>query len=151
MAFYKPVKTTKKATDLTTETNLQIEAEIQLQPDIDMRAGRIMNINGIAAPFKGTHKFTKVVHTITPGDYVVTATALKIPNQKTGSKSPVPGKTNSKKEVVYVVKKGDNLWNILKAHKRNPMNYPALAKYNKIKNPHLIYPKQVIKIPASIG
>ncbi len=44
----------------------------------------------------------------------------------------------------YVVKSGDVLWKIAKKYNTT---YQELAKYNNIKNPHLIFPNQVIKIP----
>lgn len=45
----------------------------------------------------------------------------------------------------YVVKSGDVLWKI--AAKYNT-TYQKLAEYNKISNPNLIFPNQVIKIPG---
>lgn len=52
---------------------------------------------------------------------------------------------NKAKVEPYTVKKGDNLWTICKKFLGNPMKYPEIAKLNNIKNPHLIYPGQVIR------
>jgi hypothetical protein len=42
---------------------------------------------------------------------------------------------------VYIVKKGDNLWNISGVFLENPWSWPELWQANSyIKNPHLIYP-----------
>ncbi len=53
--------------------------------------------------------------------------------------------------VFYTVKKGDNLWNIAKAHygKNNGGKYPVIFEANKpmLKDPDLIYPGQVLRIP----
>lgn len=46
--------------------------------------------------------------------------------------------------LIYVVKKNDNLTNIASKY---GTTYQTLAKYNGIKNPSLIYPGQIIKIP----
>ena len=46
----------------------------------------------------------------------------------------------------YVVKSGDVLWKI--AEKFNT-TWEKLAEYNKMKNPHLIFPGQKILIPAN--
>lgn len=50
----------------------------------------------------------------------------------------------------YTVQKGDNLWNISKKEYNNPTKWPNIFEANKdqIKDPNLIYPKQVLKIPV---
>jgi len=50
---------------------------------------------------------------------------------------------------IYVVKKGDCLWNIAKAIYNNPLKWKAIYKANKkkIKDPNLIYPNQKLIIP----
>lgn len=47
-------------------------------------------------------------------------------------------------DTAYVVKSGDVLWKIAKQYNTT---YQALAEYNKIADPHLIFPNQVVKIP----
>lgn len=55
------------------------------------------------------------------------------------------------KDINYTVKKGDHLWGIAKKpeHYGNGFAWPVIYKANRdqIKNPDLIYPKQVFKIP----
>jgi len=46
----------------------------------------------------------------------------------------------------YTVKSGDVLWKIAQSY---GTTYQKLADYNKIANPHLIYPGQIIRIPGS--
>lgn len=46
----------------------------------------------------------------------------------------------------HTVVKGDTLWAICKKYLGSGTKYPEIAKLNKIKNPNLIYPKQVIKL-----
>jgi hypothetical protein len=54
-------------------------------------------------------------------------------------------------EVQYTVVRGDCLWNIAKKkeHYANPFAWPKIYSANRdqIKNPDLIYPKQIFKIP----
>lgn len=56
------------------------------------------------------------------------------------------------KEIMYTVVKGDCLWNIAKKkeHYGNGFAWPVIYRANRdqIKNPDLIYPKQVFKIPS---
>ncbi|HAW50167.1 TPA: hypothetical protein DCX16_04390 [bacterium] len=47
-----------------------------------------------------------------------------------------------------VVKKGDCLWKLCKKHLGNPFLWPKIAEYNKLKNPHLIFPGQIIEFPG---
>jgi len=55
------------------------------------------------------------------------------------------------KEISYLVVRGDCLWNIAKKkeHYSNPFAWPVIYKTNRdqIKNPDLIFPKQVFNIP----
>lgn len=50
----------------------------------------------------------------------------------------------------YTVKSGDCLWNIAKKYYGNGSKYTTIynANRDKIKNPNLIYPRQVLWIPA---
>ena len=54
----------------------------------------------------------------------------------------------------YTVKRGDTLWGISSKSYiyGDPWQWPLIYKANrdKIKNPHLIYPKEVLKIPRDI-
>ena len=56
------------------------------------------------------------------------------------------------KEINYTVVKGDCLWNIAKKSDiySNPFAWPNIYKANRdqIKNPNLIFPGQVLKIPT---
>ena len=62
------------------------------------------------------------------------------------SKSNKSNKSNTN-DVVYIVKSGDTLSGICA---RYGANWKKVAEYNKLKNPHLIYPGQKIKIPKSL-
>ena len=65
-------------------------------------------------------------------------------NRPTGN-SPAPS-TNK----THTVKYGDTLWNIAKSFYGNGSKYTVIYEANKskIKNPNLIYPGQVLTIPA---
>lgn len=58
--------------------------------------------------------------------------------------------TNPKSNGFYVVKAGDNLWNIAKKYYGNGALHTKIfnANKDKIKNPSLIYPGQKLVIPA---
>lgn len=47
----------------------------------------------------------------------------------------------------YTVKSGDALWRIAKQCMGDGSKYKEIAKYNGLKNPNLIFPGQVLKIP----
>ena len=62
------------------------------------------------------------------------------------SAPPAPPKEET---VFYEIKRGDTLSKIAKQYYRNAMKYPVIFEANRevIKNPDLIYPGQVIRIP----
>lgn len=51
---------------------------------------------------------------------------------------------------MYTVQRGDSLSKIAKEYYGDPMKYPAIFEANKpmLENPDLIYPGQVLRIPA---
>ncbi|MFQ5585293.1 MAG: LysM peptidoglycan-binding domain-containing protein [Thermodesulfobacteriota bacterium] len=50
-------------------------------------------------------------------------------------------------EEIYIIKKGDTLWHISERFLEDPFKWPALWKRNPyIRNPHLIYPGDTVKI-----
>ena len=72
---------------------------------------------------------------------VVTRT---VTTNNTAAAAPQPSGQN------YTVKRGDCLWNIAKKFYGNGSKYTTIynANRDKIKNPNLIYPNQVLWIPA---
>ncbi|MBD3240038.1 MAG: LysM peptidoglycan-binding domain-containing protein [Chitinivibrionales bacterium] len=54
--------------------------------------------------------------------------------------------TSTVRPDTYVVKHGDNLWNIAERLTGNPLNYSSIAANNAIGNPDLIYPGQVLAV-----
>lgn len=53
----------------------------------------------------------------------------------------------------YTVKKGDTLWSISRLYLKSPWRWPELWGMNldELKNPHLIYPGQVLRLERSNG
>ena len=58
--------------------------------------------------------------------------------------------TTATKAATYTVKSGDCLWNIAKKQLGNGADYTKIYNLNKdkIKNPNLIYPGQVLTLPS---
>lgn len=67
---------------------------------------------------------------------------VKLASSKNKSNS-----SSNTNDVVYTVKSGDTLSGICAKY---GANWKKVAEYNKLKNPHLIYPGQKIKIPRSL-
>lgn len=65
-----------------------------------------------------------------------------------GTKGRKPSKVSKSKKRYYVVRRGDNLWNIAKKYYGKP-DYRTIYRANasKIKNVNLIYPGQKFLIP----
>lgn len=82
-------------------------------------------------------------------DYDTKTLKVAKSNKKTSKKKATVIKkrpTTKTEPKSYTVKKGDNLWNICKLKLNDPTKCWEIAKKNNIKNPHLIYPGQVIKL-----
>ena len=52
----------------------------------------------------------------------------------------------TRREIIHKVVKGDTLWDIAKRYVNDPFLYPELARMSNIKNPHLIFPGNRIRI-----
>lgn len=84
---------------------------------------------------------TKVIKTSSSS-----GSSMSVTKQRTATNSPAP-----KKETTYTVKSGDCLWNISKAVYGDGSKYTKIydANKDKITNPNLIYPNQVLTIPSA--
>lgn len=49
--------------------------------------------------------------------------------------------------IPYTIKRGDTLWDIAERYMGNGMGYHVIAEENKIENPDLIFPGEVINVP----
>ncbi|MDH5180119.1 MAG: LysM peptidoglycan-binding domain-containing protein [Gammaproteobacteria bacterium] len=54
--------------------------------------------------------------------------------------------TTGHNEIIHVVVQGDTLWFIAKRYVHDAMRYPELARLSNIRNPHLIYPGDRVRI-----
>lgn len=98
--------------------------------------------------YKNGVKYT-VTYTNYKGTHPIHCGSLgwaKLSDVKLASAS-VSGQSNTTNDIVYTVKSGDTLSGICL---RYGANWKKVAEYNKLKNPHLIYPNQKIKIPQSM-
>lgn len=79
-----------------------------------------------------------------------TVTVSKKNKKKASTKKKKRSTKKTSKKKTYTVKKGDCLWNIAKKFYGNGSKYTVIynANKSKIKNPNLIYPGQVLTIPA---
>jgi len=70
------------------------------------------------------------------------------PTERTGDTEPSPTGPAPvvKTEHTHIVVKGDTLWDIAAKYLGNPFRYPELAELSRIKNPHWIYPGDLIRI-----
>ena len=60
---------------------------------------------------------------------------------ETQAKNPTPPSLRGDAPNVYIVKKGDTLWDISKRFLKNPVRWPEIWASNKhVKNPHWIFP-----------
>lgn len=70
------------------------------------------------------------------------------PTERTGDTEPSPAGVAPvfATEHTHIVVKGDTLWDIAAKYLGNPFQYPELAELSRIKDPHWIYPGDLIRI-----
>ena len=102
-----------------------------------------INVNETYIPIReGLVDAIKEAKVITPKpvDYLIEVSEKEVAESAPEVVVPAP------KEKEYTVKPGDVLWKIAK---KFGTTWQKLAEYNKLKNPHLIFPGQKILIPAN--
>lgn len=90
---------------------------------------------------------TKIYNIVSDENENKNETTVSAQSVRETENSPAPTNDSVK---TYTVVKGDTLWNIAKKFYGNGSKYTIIADANgdKIKNPNLIYPGQVLTIPA---
>lgn len=76
---------------------------------------------------------------------------VDVQTQKASAPAPAPARTDNRvQEKTHTVVKGDCLWNIAAKYLGSGSRYTEIASLNSdiIKNPNLIFPGQVLKLPA---
>ncbi len=76
---------------------------------------------------------------------VIQAVPVPVEPAPAPAPAPVEPAPAPAEEVTYIVISGDVLWKIAEKYSTT---WEALAKYNNLSNPNLIFPNQVIKVPA---
>ena len=101
----------------------------------------------------GRHRTVKEVLRIDTKDFILTIERPK-PASKNESVQEALAKWTTD-EVIHIVVRGDTLWDIADHYLGDPFRYPELAALSHIKDPHWIYPGDVIRIirknPAGIA
>ena len=131
---------------------------------IKLKAGDTVKLNGLGKYLSGNYYVKDITRQISSSGYSHSATLIKTDvgsSLKTSTKSkdkkkPVKKVTSSPSKSTaqrtYTVKKGDCLWNIAKRFYGSGAKYTVIYNANRGViggNPNLIYPGQVLTIPAA--
>lgn len=100
--------------------------------------------NKVKIKLKQYREYSTKTMQITIKQYKPPVVTRTVTTNNTAAAAPQPSGQN------YTVKRGDCLWNIAKKFYGNGSKYTTIynANRDKIKNPNLIYPNQVLWIPA---
>lgn len=119
-------------------------------------ANKTVKLEGLGGSLSGNYFVEKVVHTFSSSGYTQDLEVSRKWKGESAKTPSAPPSTSSKPPVqptvqtkTYTVKKGDCLWNIAKKYYGKGSQYTKIynANKDKIKNPNLIYPGQVLNIP----
>ena len=140
---------------------------IVTEETIKLKAGDTVKLKGLGSYLSGNYYVQDITRQISSNGYSHSATLIKTDfgkslktststtNKKTKKKTPKKQKKvasspkASSAKRTYTVKRGDCLWNIAKRFYGNGAKYTKIydANTNKIANPNLIYPGQILVIP----
>ncbi len=146
--------------DLTPPSDLKDKITVWQKSDLPVHfivTGTTINIFCIIEDFSYSEQGGDVGslhYSLTLKEYKeVHARQVKIDTQAKKATAPAetPARTDNRaQEKTYTVKKGDCLWNIAAKSLGSGSRYTEIAKLNsdKIKNPNLIYPGQVLRLPS---
>ena len=146
--------------DLTPPSDLKDKITVGQKSDLPVHfivTGTTINIFCIIEDFSYSEQGGDVGslhYSLTLKEYKeVHARQVKIDTQAKKATAPAetPARTDNRaQEKTYTVKKGDCLWNIAAKYLGSGSRYTEIAKLNsdKIKNPNLIYPGQVLRLPS---
>ena len=128
---HSPPQTRNNDKPLTAQVGHTQEREERQQPEITT----ILNSDAKTEVYRiETDEFTLIVERPEADGLV-----------KSGQASRTPGESLFT-EIIHIVVSGDTLWDIAAAYLGDPFQYGKLAKFSEIKNPHLIYPGDRIRI-----
>ena len=147
-----PVEISKVARDdsITTNSAADTETAVKRQPDsnneataTDETASLPLNNQTVEPePAKGGQ--AKEILRVDTEDFTLTVVRPEPPVQEEGAKAPQAKWTTD--ELIHIVIRGDTLWDIAAHYLGDPFRYPELAELSHIKDPHWIYPGDVIRI-----
>ena len=95
------------------------------------------------------HQETIVITPQQPDDIMINEIELETPPVQNFKNEELKQTIKAEKtvsEIIHTVVKGDTLWAIAKKYIHDPFLYPELARLSNIKNPHLIYPGNRVRI-----
>ena len=95
------------------------------------------------------HQETIIITPQQPDDIMINEIELEAPPVKNLKNEEFKQTIKAEKtinKVIHIVVKGDTLWAIAKKYIHDPFLYPELARLSNIKNPHLIYPGNLVRI-----
>lgn len=139
-------------------TSENIEGSMSVLPNPNYKAKEVYKCKGLGDLFSGNYYTRRAKHTITTSGYDVELEVLNVDHvlvQKASGTPPEPvkpaqppeaPKPPAPKEKTYTVVSGDCLSKIAKRFGTSWQKIYEMNK-DKIKNPNLIYPNQVLRIP----
>ena len=113
---------------------------------------RAASLSSLAVPAALALSLLAAASAQAAGDYPITADQRATANQVAQTGVPISDLAADAPDT-YTVKRGDTLWDISKIFLKTPWRWPELWGMNKtdIRNPHLIYPGQVLMLVKRDG
>ena len=135
---------------IATISSAGVAKEINRQPDWANQATATVEVASLplndltAERDSATGGQAKEILRVDTEDFTLTVVRPAPPSKKEAARDTLAKWTTD--ELIHIVVRGDTLWDIAAHYLGDPFRYPELAELSHIKDPHWIYPGDVIRI-----
>ena len=123
--------------------------DVTIRADMMDQGGTV--VSRAEVPFSRPHRMSSAEPGETAGDTPETASSGTPRPTELAAADPKANRDDAQKPTTVIIRRGDNLWTIARRTYGRGIRYTIIFEANtdQIRNPHLIFPGQVFKLPEN--